>query len=652
MTRLEVIQQITYWFNSHSFYTQSIMKKKLVIFCLLLTSILIWSCKDDSEDPQPDPTPEADATYTELYNKFESGQLIQSFQAITGGKYQATFGDGSTMQFESKQFYISRCTPLTWPVVSLNNNQWSINGTSSGIQLNSTPRCIAALYYDTEGLYARASDGRILFFHHDEAREIGCYRLELANNAALSSSVIARVEGTTISATLPSGIPAERLVATVGYRGTSLKIDGMEQISSITPNNYSTSKTMKVTGFDGKQQEFEVQIAPFRNIPILRITTEGNTPVTSKDDYLNAQVTINDPDRRYSTEDLVNVATEIRGRGNSTWGMPKKPYKLKLNKKASLLGMSTDKEWALLANYSDKSLMRNYLIFELSRMLKLDWTPQTRPVELYLNNQYQGEYMLTEHVKVSGERVNITTAGTGDNTGDAVTGGYFLEIDERYDGVNFTTTRGLPIVFKEPKEPTNQQRDYLRNYFNKAEDALYGSTYTSSTTGYAAYIDVKSFVANYIIQELSKNIDGNMRLSNHLVKERNGKIKFSNVWDFDLTLGNANYFDGSIGNGPTGFCIKNSRWYNRLFQDPAFVAQVKTEWSRIYPQLYRLEVAAREYAAQIDQAQKRNFNQWRILGVWVWPNVVWPSTYKGEVDYLVNFLNDRASWMNQQISTW
>ena len=637
---------------AQSFTPLFIMKNRHLLLALLFSFILVYSCNDDSEETQQNFSI-SEEIYSELQAKFENGLLLKSFSSTVTEKYTAIFSDNSTLEIDAREIRTIVCTPLNWPTIKLNSaNKWMFNNTTTDHELNTQKKSVVALIYDTEGLYVRSSDGQILFFHFDEARQIGCFRFEVALNPQLSSDLICQLSASQIKASLPSGVSGTGLVATVAFRGSKMEIDGTTQISSVTSNNFNSSKTLKITLFNGRNQEFEVQLNPFKNIPIIRITTENNAPIVSKDDYINARITINDTEKLYSTSDIVNVLTEIRGRGNSTWGMPKKPYKLKLDKKTALLGMSTDKEWALLANYSDKALMRNYIIFELSQMLNMSWTPQARPVELYLNGTFQGAYTLTEQVKVSDERINITTVGSGDNAGDALTGGYFLEIDERYDGVNFTTSKGLPIVFKEPKEPTTLQYNYVHQYFEQIESVLYSSTFTNPTTGYAAYIDVESFVANYIIQELSKNVDGNMRLSAFFTKERNGKLKFSNVWDFDLALGNADYFSSNIGNGPTGFHIRNSRWYDRLFQDPAFVAKVKAEWARIYPQIYRLEVSARNYAAQISPAQSRNFQAWSILGKYVWPNVVWPPTYNEEVNYMIKFLNERANWMNQQINTW
>jgi hypothetical protein len=384
-----------------------------------------------------------------------------------------------------------------------------------------------------------------------------------------------------------------------------------------------------------------------KRIPVLVITTKGGAPVVSLDDYVEASVTIEDPDLMYSTVPSQILSTNIRGRGNSTWGMPKKAYKLKLTEKSRLLGMSNDKEWALLANYADKTLLRNATAFAMSEVLGMGWTPRFRPVEVELNGDFLGQYMLTEHVKVSGERIDIDLVTEEDNSGEALTGGYFFEIDERMGEVsNFWTSQGLPINFKDPEEPTEAQFNYVRDYFNAAEAALYGDSFTDPATGYANYIDLLSFVHNYIIQELTRNVDGNMRLSNFLVKERGGKIAHSHVWDFDLALGNCDY----ISESPLGWEHKGVRWYVRMFQDPAFVTLLKQEWAKLYNQLPAIETTIREMALLIDDAQRRNFERWDILDIYVWPNAVVLGSYQAELDYMLDFMLQRAEWLNSEIN--
>lgn len=403
-----------------------------------------------------------------------------------------------------------------------------------------------------------------------------------------------------------------------------------------------------------KEEEFDYDIPESGQIPVVRIVTNTGLDITDKETYVNATLTVEDPDLLFGSEVNVSYATEIRGRGNSTWGMPKKPYKMKLNKKARLLGMSENKHWVLLANYSDKTLLRNAAAFEISKIVGMDWTPLWRPVEVYLNGEYQGLYMLTEHVRVDSERVEMETAGL---SGDGLNGGYFVEIDERLGELHHFTLDWklekdkslpqLPVCFVEPEIPTDDQKNYLRNYFQKAQDVLYDPGFADPVKGYAAYLDVDSFIRYFIVEEITKDVDGDMRLSTFMWKPRDGKLGFPCVWDFDITLGNCDYIEKS----PYYWHIRNCIWFGQLFKDPAFVARTKEMWREIYPQLPRVEGAIRKWAALSADARKRNFQKWPILGVHVWPNVDAEKrkTYEAELEYMLDYFNRRIVWMNNGI---
>ena len=299
-----------------------------------------------------------------------------------------------------------------------------------------------------------------------------------------------------------------------------------------------------------EQEKLEEEISRKQNIPVVRITTDGGKGIYDKKNYVPGTITITDPEKMYSDVEEFSGRMGIRGRGNSTWSFPKKPWKVKLDSKAELLGMPADKEWALLANYADRTLVRNIVAMKLSEICGFSWTPRMRSVEVYLNDEYQGVYTLCEHKKVSSDRVDIELVGENDNSGDAVTGGYYLEIEEQQDETTcWWTSMGVPMMFSDPEEPTSQQLAYVKGLFESFEQALWANDWSEST-GYPKYIDVDSFVDYYIVQELTKNIDGNLRKSSFITKERGKKMEMYHLWDFDLTLGNCGYFWGNVGNGP------------------------------------------------------------------------------------------------------
>ena len=384
------------------------------------------------------------------------------------------------------------------------------------------------------------------------------------------------------------------------------------------------------------------------SIPLLYINTGGkNIP---KSDYIDATMRLLNPDGVYSNQLDETFTIEIHGRGNSTWGMPKKPYKIKLAKKNRLLGMSDNKHWVLLANYSDKSLLRNALAFRLSEAAGMAWAVRWRPVEVYINGSYQGVYQLAEHVRVGDERVELDVVGTSDNSGDAVTGGYFLWIDGRSrdesNGVGFRTPRGLPVTIEDPETPTAAQLNYIRKFMEQTELDLYNLPYRDL----GKIIDIDSFIRYFFVQELGKNVDGNMRLSTYMWKPRNGKLGFPCVWDFDLAFGNCNYMhEVGATNAPDGWHIRNAIWFRQLFRQQEFCDRVAAMWNEFYPKLAGVETEMRQWAARMDDAQKRNFQRWTILNTHVWPNLVVKGSYQGELNYMLDFFMTRAAWMNTEI---
>lgn len=379
-------------------------------------------------------------------------------------------------------------------------------------------------------------------------------------------------------------------------------------------------------------------------MPVVRITFNGTE--VQKDTYSDGTITIEDPDMFYSETAKLESDMQIKGRGNSTWGMPKKPYRIKLSKKQEVLGMPSSKNWALLANYADKSLMRNNTAMELSRILGFRWTPKSRDVEVYLNGKYQGVYSLFEHKEVGKNKVNIADDE------------YYLEVEQSIDEpFYFFTGRSVPIQFKNPEEPTQEQFDYIKKYFKDFETALFGSSFKDPSKGYAAYIDVDSFIDNFIIEELAKDIDGNVRKSSFLTLQKGGKLTFYHQWDFDLSFGNADYFPGGA-NGPTGWWVKdhdsnsnkNAGWYWKLFQDEAFVKKVKARWNEVYPRFKLVPNYIDLTVQEMGKAPDRNFNTWRILNTYVWPNVKVTGSYSMEVKYLKDFYSERLEWMNKNIN--
>jgi len=346
---------------------------------------------------------------------------------------------------------------------------------------------------------------------------------------------------------------------------------------------------------------------------------------------------------------------EIRGRGNSTWGMPKKPYRVKLTNSSALLDMPANKHWVLLANYSDKTLMRNDVTFALSRAMGMEYTPRSQFVELTVNGSYDGVYQLTEHVRIAPDRVNIPEMKVTDTSASAISGGYLMEIDSRRgEDFCFDAARsGMVFCLSSPEKLLDPawaaQRTYITTYVQQMEDAIFGAQFTDPATGYAAYLDVDSAINYYLINEVFKNVDGNLRLSTFLFKKRDGKLTFGPVWDFDLAIGNVNY-DGA--DQTAGWHIRPTPWFTRLFQDPAFVQKVRTRWAQLKSEgkLDAVFTHIDMQAQYLQAAQARNFSRWNILNIYVWPNRVVTGSYAGEVTAMKDWLRARIAWMDTQLA--
>lgn len=388
----------------------------------------------------------------------------------------------------------------------------------------------------------------------------------------------------------------------------------------------------------------EQEIARYQNIPVVRIVTDAGAGIYDKKNYVPGTITITDPERLYSDVETFTGRMGIRGRGNSTWSFPKKPWKVKLDEKASIFGMAADKEWCLLANYSDRTLLRNVVAMHLSGICGFSWTPYMYSVEVYLNDEYQGVYTFCEHKKVSEARVDI----------DVDAGDVYLEIEQQQDETTcWWTGMGVPMMFSDPEEPSAELLSEVKQWFADFESSLYSSSFADPEKGYAAYIDVDSFIDYYIVQELAKNTDGNLRKSSFITKKKGGKLEMYHLWDFDLTFGNS----GWLAN-PEGFYIKDYKpdcspgdnWYNRMFRDPAFAARVKARWNELLPQLNPIPDFIDRQALCLDKAQKRNFEVWNINEVVDWVGVPSLGSYEKEVEAFKDFYTRRVKWLTTELN--
>lgn len=403
------------------------------------------------------------------------------------------------------------------------------------------------------------------------------------------------------------------------------------------------------------------------NLPIVVINTNGQS--IPNDPKLRATMGVidNGPGNRNAITDPYNNYNGYIGietRGESSQDFPKKSYALETvdasgeNLNVELLGFPAENDWILYAPYTDKSMVRNDITFKLSRDIG-QYATRTRACEVVLNGNYQGVYILMEKIKVDNNRVDIASLNADEISGDDVTGGYILRVD-KWDGNDYPawTSGGIDFQYFDPsgEDLVVQQQNYIKSFIGTVNTSISGSNYTNPETGYAKYIDVQSFIDHMLISELGKNVDG-YRFSTYMHKDKDskgGKLVLGPLWDFNLAYGNA-YYNTAVTNPTGGWLYNDDRmsWFPRLMLDRNFQNKMKTRWDSLRDEELsnaRITFLIDSMAASLSEAQVRNYQQWPILGEYVWPNQDWQNnTYQDEVDYVKNWIITRANWMDANL---
>ena len=456
-------------------------------------------------------------------------------------------------------------------------------------------------------------------------------------NSELNQNVNFELNGNTFNGRVPQNINISQLIPNFSYTGSSISVDENPQESGVTPNNFDNVVIYKVANDLGDEAIYQIDVTKFTGLPVIYLMTDGSVQIDSKEDYVEGDVSL---DGRRDFESLTNLSMKIRGRGNSTWFThPKKPFQMKLSEKSSFLGMPEDKKWLFLAEYSDKTMLRNTIAFELGYLSSLDWTPAGEFAEVYLNGDYNGTYNITQKVEESDNRVAL---------GDT---GYLLELDQLdridSDDVYFESrvTEKFIINIKEPSlDYGSDEFNYIADLIADFEGALFGVNFQDESTGYKKYINLESFIDWYLISEITKNVDSQWFSSIYLNVMPGEKINMGPLWDFDLAFGNTDYADTQYYQG---WWVKLNPWYERLFQDPAFTQMVKDRFIYFKNNEDLIIEKIDEYAEKLKWAQAENDNRWQTLGAYVWPNPVIYDTYQEEVDHLKNWYLARMQWLEE-----
>ena len=579
-----------------------------------------------STEPTQPPVPEIQPTinsFTFLQsNNISLDEDITLELSSNGSSYSAT---------------VSSSLVLTGLVASFDftGSSVSVNGVTqqSGVTQNNFTNPVTYRVSNSQGT---SRDYKIVLTN-DVAPTITSFAFTSEKNSELNQNVNLELDGSTFKGRVVQNINISELIPNFSYTGSSISVNGSPQESGVTPNNFDNLVTYKVVNDFGDEKEYQIDLIKFTGLPIINLITDSSASIDSKEDYVEGGVSL---DGRRDFENLADLPMKIRGRGNSTWFThPKKPYQMKLDDKSSFLGMPEDKRWLFLAEYSDKTMLRNTIAFELGYISNLDWTPKGEFAEVYLNGEYNGTYNITQKVEESDNRVAL---------GDT---GYLLELDQLSkldsDDIYFASrvTDKFIINIKEPSlEANSEEQRYIENLIGKFEEALLSEDFKNENSGYRQYIDLDSFIDWYLINEITKNVDSRWYSSIFLNVMPGGKIKMGPLWDFDLSFGNTDYADTRYYEG---WWVRFNPWYERLFQDPAFTQLVKDRFIYFKNNEDLIIQKIDMYAEKLKWAQAENDNRWQTLGVYVWPNPVVYDTYEEEVEHLKNWYLARMQWLEE-----
>ena len=425
----------------------------------------------------------------------------------------------------------------------------------------------------------------------------------------------------------------KQLIPHFTFEGDGVFVGDSPLVSDIT--SWDFSKRVKLTVKSGEQaKEYTVYVHSSTGLPVLRIDTENGTEIVSKEDYLNAHFKLVNNDDDASVTELDG---QIKGRGNTTWGAPKKPYRLKFNEKVGFLGEPKDKSWVLLANYYDKTMIRNATAFYMGSISKLEYSPHFHFVDVVLNGRYQGTYQLGDKLKISKNRVNV-----GDD-------GFLLEIDYRatdeVDSRYFNVSHiDKPVSIKDPDvEYDDENFNYIKDFMSEADAALFSDDFTDPDNGWQQYMDMDSFVDWYLVNEIAKTYDSCFLSSCYMNLKRGGKLKMGPLWDFDIAYGNTfNYCDM-----PDGFWVKSVAWYDRLFKDPVFVARVKERFDYFYNHQSDIINFIDEHVQYLSRSVEENDIRWDIINSKIWPRENVIGDYQDEIEFMKDWMKERFEWLKE-----
>lgn len=526
-------------------------------------------------------------------------------------------------------------------------------------------------------------------------KEMTSFSLKKSKNSGLANDIAFKYDEQTRTFSAMylkwiDGDEPEMLVPTFETDGESVQVNGMDVVSDKTAISFAEDFTVTVVAEDGSTADYNIIFnCPQINTELPVLHMKPDYLISSKDNYVDTYIQLYDKTAESTGEGWWDSAEkgkiEMRGRGNSTWGLPKKPFRMKFTEKFSPIGLNHAKEksWVILAQDMDKSLLRTHLAFEYSRILfnaadnyhhekAVLFTPCSRFINVYLtgdyydsstgrtrymDGEYLGVYQMSDQVQRADGRIAVDKLKASDGADpEKITGGYVIEAD-LHEG-NHYTSKGIKLTYKYPEDDDfdQAQYDYITDFINKAEAALYGSNYKDPENGWRKYFDEKTLADFIIVKEFVGDLDG--YTSTYMYKRRGyDKLFFGPIWDCDKGWNN----DKRVPHWEyqpleslmiyAGFWMPpyvNNDWFHRLWTDETFRAFVAKRWADKKEELKAVtsKVLA-EVPADMAKAIEANFEVWPFYYQYSGEANMPAKDYPSEIQRIAKLSSEREALLDR-----
>lgn len=435
------------------------------------------------------------------------------------------------------------------------------------------------------------------------------------------------------------------------FRHIFFAIVALCMFNACSNSEYSEELLNKNAGIDPYQSDYlnpNDEYYPYAGLPRIIIETEYHQTIKDRENEIPARLQVWGKDAPQSEP----IDITIRGRGNSSWNeMPKKSYKIELLKKRSLLGMPKDRDWALISNYADKTLMKNYLMYHLSAELGTYYSPRCEFVELYVNREYLGVYLLTETIKISGNRINIPQNDSSflveidwrHYADEQIVYSHVIRQDSSFNGEYWD----FHFQIHYPRKASKTSLKTIERHIQFFEKFL-ATIRDKQDNNVAQWVDVDEYVKHYWIQEFSKNPDADFRTSVYFSWKKNDVIRMGPVWDFDLAFGG---YVWAQTNSPLMWHTDSVYWNHFLLQDAVMAKTIQDYWVKNRETFSHVTNVIDSIQQVLQDAATNNFNRWDILmRTEHWFHRRSYNNYKDATDDLKAWINKRIEWIDSEMA--